>query len=405
MPKEQYEEWRKEPQPHCYSQEWMKNGGLVLWDAVAIFETSRTSRRNWKNSPWKTIRRTIQGTDHSICSNCRIPSDFNKRSIQTSPTWKVSFTWKYFQDTHWSRRWTWKGDILTADLEELEKMDASEIYPRRDKVKEILISQKEKEIKFPKTDGEAKLSGRERIPRTHSKAGTNRKEWRSQWRTSRRTERASTDRTTEKTFGRFKVTSSLVITLNLEFNFTCRNKKHSIFHLSKMTKKMSTQINLDVMKGKRIDDYWIVDENRSLSDTWTWFTNFTPIKEELWEGRYWPKDQTLQWAKCTGDLAPNRSTWKRKKVEVKVQEDEVEDGRDRGRVRREGRREIKHTSAWHMNEMTRTNTWASVVWDIITHARKPEKKVTCEVYCLHTPVGCSRLPSAVNDPATTIFFF
>ena len=33
------------------------------------------------------------------------------------------------------------------------------------------------------------------------------------------------------------------------------------------------------------------------------------------------------------------------KVEVKVQEEEVEDGRDKWRVRREVRREIKHTGA------------------------------------------------------------
>ena len=30
------------------------------------------------------------------------------------------------------------------------------------------------------------------------------------------------------------------------------------------------------------------------------------------EGRYWPKGQTPHWAKCTGDLAPATSTWKRK---------------------------------------------------------------------------------------------
>ena len=32
------------------------------------------------------------------------------------------------------------------------------------------------------------------------------------------------------TSGRFKVTSSIVITLNLEFNSMCRRKKHSVFH-------------------------------------------------------------------------------------------------------------------------------------------------------------------------------
>ena len=31
------------------------------------------------------------------------------------------------------------------------------------------------------------------------------------------------------------------------------------------------------------------------------------------ERRYWPKGQTPHWAKCTGDLAPATSTWKRKR--------------------------------------------------------------------------------------------
>ena len=36
----------------------------------------------------------------------------------------------------------WKGDILIADIEELEKLDASEIYPRRLNAKEIRIPRK-----------------------------------------------------------------------------------------------------------------------------------------------------------------------------------------------------------------------------------------------------------------------
>ena len=34
----------------------------------------------------------------------------------------------------------------------------------------------------------------------------------------------------QETIGRFKVTSSIVITVNLEFNSTCRKKKHSLIH-------------------------------------------------------------------------------------------------------------------------------------------------------------------------------
>ena len=54
----------------------------------------------------------------------------------------------------------WKGDGLIADLEELAKLDASEIHPRRISAQEELISQKEEEFIFPVADGTAKLSGR-----------------------------------------------------------------------------------------------------------------------------------------------------------------------------------------------------------------------------------------------------
>ena len=88
----------------------------------------------------------------------------------------------------------WKGDILMADLEDLEKLDASVNYPRRINAKEVLITQKRDEFIFPVADGTAKLSGRDYDFREPTEAGTDRKERRSQWRTSRRTGRVSTDR-------------------------------------------------------------------------------------------------------------------------------------------------------------------------------------------------------------------
>ena len=55
----------------------------------------------------------------------------------------------------------WEEDILTAEIEELEKLDASETYPRRLNAKEVLITQKDGELIFPVADGSAKLSGRD----------------------------------------------------------------------------------------------------------------------------------------------------------------------------------------------------------------------------------------------------
>ena len=37
----------------------------------------------------------------------------------------------------------WKGDVLIADLEELETMDASEIYSKRLNAKEVIFPKKE----------------------------------------------------------------------------------------------------------------------------------------------------------------------------------------------------------------------------------------------------------------------
>ena len=49
----------------------------------------------------------------------------------------------------------WKGDVLVADLEELETMDASEIYSKRLSAKEVIFP-KRAEFIFPNADGRIK---------------------------------------------------------------------------------------------------------------------------------------------------------------------------------------------------------------------------------------------------------
>ena len=48
-----------------------------------------------------------------------------------------------------------------ADLEDLEKLDASDIYTRRIHAKEVLFRQEDDEFMFPLADVTAKLSGRD----------------------------------------------------------------------------------------------------------------------------------------------------------------------------------------------------------------------------------------------------
>ena len=59
----------------------------------------------------------------------------------------------------------WKGHILIADLEELETMDASEIYSKRLNAKEVIFPQKG-EFTFPIADGRIKTLGGDQELRT-----------------------------------------------------------------------------------------------------------------------------------------------------------------------------------------------------------------------------------------------
>ena len=55
----------------------------------------------------------------------------------------------------------WKGDILVADIEELEEMDASQLHARRLNAKEVLTLQRSENFVFPVADGTVTIFGRE----------------------------------------------------------------------------------------------------------------------------------------------------------------------------------------------------------------------------------------------------
>ena len=60
----------------------------------------------------------------------------------------------------------WKGDVLIADLEELEMMDASEIYSKRLNAKEVIFPKEEGEFIFPAADGRINPLGGDQDLRT-----------------------------------------------------------------------------------------------------------------------------------------------------------------------------------------------------------------------------------------------
>ena len=60
----------------------------------------------------------------------------------------------------------WKEDIMVADIEELEVMDAPELHARRFIAKEVLTPERSGNFIFPVADGTVKIFGREQRLRT-----------------------------------------------------------------------------------------------------------------------------------------------------------------------------------------------------------------------------------------------
>ena len=122
---------------------------------------------------------------------------------------------------------------------------------------------------------------------------------------------------------------------------------------------------------------------------------------KLWEGLCRRRCETAPLSReCTGGLTSNQSTWK---LKVKIR-----------RMRWKMRETVK-SAEWRVEEyqdndntmqMTHAmecaqDTWANVTRDTKMSAVKHWENVTCEGVLFTHPVGCSRLPSAVNDLATT----
>ena len=60
----------------------------------------------------------------------------------------------------------WKCDILVADIEELETMDASEIYSKRLNAKEVIFPKENGKFIFPVANGRIKFAGGDQDLRT-----------------------------------------------------------------------------------------------------------------------------------------------------------------------------------------------------------------------------------------------
>ena len=150
------------------------------------------------------------------------------------------------------RKWK-KGDILVADIEELGNLEASEIHDRRLNAKEIRTPRR----------WQCKIVGKRLwSPKINSGAGTTCKKWSSQRRTSRKLGKDSTR-------VQLYVPKKGTFPIPLKYIDVTR----------------TTHTNLDVFQESRVDDYWNVDVDRNLSDSWSGITKFTSLNGAIEQRR------------------------------------------------------------------------------------------------------------------------
>ena len=177
----------------------------------------------------------------------------------------------------------WKGDILVADIEELEKMDASEILARRLNAKEVLTPTNGEQIIFPIADGAVKLSGGDQVLRTSTLIRDRPDRGEEQGNLQGESDGSSSTPLQDSSLydGEARndfctISGNYIYRHHVELRVQLYVPREASFPIPLKYIHMSraTSASLDVMLEKNIDHYWNVDGDRALSDTWTGFTRF-----------------------------------------------------------------------------------------------------------------------------------
>ena len=186
----------------------------------------------------------------------------------------------------------WKGDVLVADLEELETMDASEIYSKRLNAKEVIFPKEKGEFIFPIADGRIKPLGGDQDLRTstlirqRSVQGESHVDFLGESEGSLPQPEDSIPDAGEAINDFWSMSGNFIYRHHVEPRVKLYSPREESFSipLKYIDVSRTTHTNLDVKQVKRIDEYWNIDGSRDLSDPWTGFTRFILLEEKAPDG-------------------------------------------------------------------------------------------------------------------------
>ena len=189
----------------------------------------------------------------------------------------------------------WKGDVLVADLEELETMDASEIYSERLDAKEVILPKEYGKFIFPVADGRNKIAGGDQELRTptfirdHPIRGESHRNFLGEKEGSLPPLHDSLLDAGEAINDFWSMSGSFIYRHHVEPRVKLYSPREKSFPipLTYIDVSRTTRTNLDVKQERRIVDYWNIDGSIDLSDSWTGFTQFTLLSEKPPDGYMW----------------------------------------------------------------------------------------------------------------------
>ena len=188
----------------------------------------------------------------------------------------------------------WKGDVLVVDFEELETMDASEIYSKILNAKEVIFP-KQGEFIFPIADGRIKTLGGDQDLRTSTLVrhrpiqGEGHVDFLGESEGSLPQPHDSFSDAGEAINDFWSMSGNFIFRHHVEPRVKLYSPREESFPIpvKYIDVSRTTRTNLDVMQERRIDDYWDVDGSRDLPDSWTGFTQFTLLEEKPPDGDMW----------------------------------------------------------------------------------------------------------------------
>ena len=189
----------------------------------------------------------------------------------------------------------WKGDVLVADLEELETMVASEIYSKRLNAKEVIFPNEKGEFIFPIANGRIKTLGGDQDLRTSTLVrhrpiqGESNIDFLGESEGSLPQPQDSLPDAGEAINDFWSMSGNFIFRHHVEPRVKLYSPREESFPipLKYIDVSRTTHTNLDVKQEKRIDDYRNIDGSRDLSDPWTGFTQFTLLEEKPPDGYMW----------------------------------------------------------------------------------------------------------------------